>query len=140
MPLTADEIEPGIVAIFDAATLSGDKRVQHEDLGTNFRSGPFLCVDVNGGASRWVAITKKSDRRGLRLSLNEAWRIDGSELWRTEPQWINDARKPFIGPNEAFVDAAATELPHRPHNRPRISLEGLAAIRAELRKYLAPSL
>ena len=140
MPLTADEIEPGIVAILEAATLSDDSRVQHEDLGANFRSGPFLCVDVKGEVSRWLAITTKAGPRGLRLSLSEAWRVDGSEVWHTEPQWINDARKPFIGPNESFVDAAAKELPHRPHNRPRVSLEGLEAVRAEVLKYRAPSL
>ena len=61
------------------------------------------------------------------------WLLEGSDLWRSTPQFVNDARKPFIGPNTVFVLAGANELPHRPHLRPLVSKEGVAAAIARWR-------
>lgn len=52
---------------------------------------------------------------------------------------MHGARKAFVGPNSAFLAAAAKELPHQPHNRPRVSDEGVTAFVAEMKKYKNPA-
>jgi hypothetical protein len=130
-----NEIVPGAVAIFETELLLNHPDVKHSSDDIPFRSGPFLCVQVKDGSSAWLNITTKKDRRGLRLELLTEWLLDGSEIWRRGPQYIHDARKPFVGPNQAFVIAGANELPHRPHRRPRVAPEGVAAVVAEMQKY-----
>jgi len=135
MPLMPNEIVPGAVAIFETAPLLNHPDVKPSRDNIPFRSGPFLCVQVKDGSSAWLSITTTKDRRGIRLELKTEWLSDGSEIWRGEPQYVNDARKPFIGPNQAFVIAGANELPHRPHLRPRVAPEGVAAAVAEMQRY-----
>jgi hypothetical protein len=141
VPLDPKEVVPGAVAILDAAALVKDKRVEtdREGRGT-FRPGPFVCVQTKEDRCLWVAITSQADKRGLRLELRKEWRLEGSHVWKNGHQYVNDARKPFIGPIAAFVDAGSNELPHRPHKRPQISAQGVAAMEAELKKYGAASL
>jgi hypothetical protein len=135
MPLMLNEIVPGAVAILDPRLLLEQPDVKHSSDDIPFRSGPFLCVQVKDGSSAWLNITTKKDRRGLRLELLTEWRLDGSKIWRSGPQYIHDVRKPFVGPNEAFVIAGANERHHRSHRRPRVAPEGVAAVVAEMQKY-----
>jgi hypothetical protein len=135
MPLEEHEIKPGAVAILDAASLNGSPDVTCGDDKHVFRSGPFLCVQVREGRSAWVNLTSQRDARGLRLELRQEWRLEGSDVWRNSAQFVHDARKAFVGPNAAFVTAGANELPHRPHNRPHVSEEGVAATLAEMARY-----
>jgi hypothetical protein len=134
MPLLETEIVPGAVAILDGAVLQADANVTSPDHQGQIRSGPFLCIQVKDGKSVWLHITRQP-KGNLRLPLDPAWRVDGSPIWKTDPQYINDARKPFTGPNQSFVKAAARELPHQPHSRPKISAVGVAASVAEVEKY-----
>jgi hypothetical protein len=141
VPLDPKEVVPGAVAILDAGSLVKDKRVEtNREGGGTFRPGPFVCVQVKGDRCLWLNITSQVDKRGLRLELKKEWRLEGSAVWQTGDQYIGDARKPFMGPISAFVDAGSKELPHRPHKRPLISADGIAAIEVELKKYGAPSL
>lgn len=135
MPLTLAEIEPGIVAILDVSVLTADPRVMYDKTAGTFRNGPFVCVQVLGDKSLWVAITSKRDKRGLRLEIQKGWCIDGSQAWRSTTQYVNDARKPFVGSVLAFVSAGQAELPHHPHKRPRVSQDGVTAILQEMKKY-----
>jgi hypothetical protein len=135
MPLLLEEVIPGTVAILETQPLLSNHDVRRSGDGLPFRSGPFLCAQVHDGHSTWLSITTRRDPGGLRLELRTEWLLEGSELWRSAPQYVNDARKPFIGPNAAFVLAGANELPHRPHLRPRVSQEGIEAAVAEMAKY-----
>lgn len=135
MPLLLEEIVPGAVAILETQPLFDSPDVRRAADNIPFRSGPFLCVQVRDGQSTWLTITTRRDPRGLRLELRTEWLLEGSDVWRGAPQYINDARKPFIGPNAVFVLAGAHELPHQPHARPRVALEGVAAAVAEMAKY-----
>lgn len=140
MPLLLEEIVPGAVAILDATVLLAQPGIQYAEANVRFRTGPFLCVQVKDGKALWVNITKQKDARGLRLELKDEWRLEGSDIWRKEPQFVHDARKTFVAPLQAFVVAGARELPHQPHKRPCVSGEGVNAVIAELGKYSAPVL
>ena len=140
MPLLLEEIIPGAVAILDATVLLAQPGIQYAEASVRFRTGPFLCVQVKDGKALWVNITKQKDDRGLRLELYEKWRLEGSDIWQKQPQFVHDARKSFIAPLQAFVEAGARELPHQPHHRPCVSEEGVQAVLAELGKYRAPML
>lgn len=135
MPLMPNEIVPGAVVILETEPLLAHPNVKHSGDNIPFRSGPFLCVQVQNGNSTWLNITTKKDPRGLRLELRTEWLLEGSDIWRSAPQYVNDARKPFVGPTEAFVAAGRNELPHRPHLRPCVAAEGVAAAVAEMQRY-----
>ena len=135
MPLDLAEILPGTVAILEAGPLIADPDVVYEDEQPGFRSGPFLCVSVDNEMSTWLHLTTKIDKRSLRLEIKQEWRLDGSDKWRGEPCYVVDARKPFIGPLRSFITAGAKELPHRPHKRPHVASDGLAAVLAEMGRY-----
>lgn len=135
MPLLQHEIVPGAVAILETAPLFSDARVVRSMENSPFRSGPFLCVAATEGQCVWLTLTTQRDPRGLRLLLRPEWLLEGSNVWHQSTQFINDARQPFLGPLEVFVSAGANELPHQPHKRPHVSLEGVAAAIAEMRKY-----
>jgi len=135
MPLAIEEIVPGAVAILESGPLLGNPDVIHAADQEPFRRGPFLCISVADGKSQWRYLTSRRDDRGLRLEILPEWRMEGSAIWRNTPQYIGDARKPFSGPHECFVAAGANELPHRPHNRPQVSADGVAAAVAEMGRY-----
>jgi hypothetical protein len=140
MPLLIEEIVPGVVAILEPEKLLNNPAVRRREDAIPFRSGPFVCVQVRDGESTWLNISTKRDKRGLRLELRTEWLLDGSEVWRSAPQFVSDARQTFVGPNEAFVVAGANELPHRPHLRPRVSAEAVSAAVAEVKRYRANAL
>lgn len=140
MPLILEEITPGIVAILEPGVLLENPEVKRREDAIPFRSGPFVCVQVSNGSSAWLNISTKRDQRGLRLELRTEWLLDGSDIWRSAPQFVSDARQTFVGPNAAFVAAGANELPHRPHLRPRVSPPAIAAAVAEIKKYGANAL
>ena len=135
MPLDLTEIVPGCVAILEAGALIADPAVLYEGEEAGFRSSPFLCVHVENGICTWLYLTTKLDRRGLRLEIRSEWRLEGSNVWRESPCYVGDARKPFFGPAESFIAAAVNELPHRPHKRPQVSAEGVAAALREIESY-----
>lgn len=85
MPLAADEIQVGAVAIFETGPLNENPEVEREDDKTLFRSGSFLCVRVDGDRSVWIDLTSRKDPRGLRLGLRPEWLVDGSSVWRRGP-------------------------------------------------------
>ena len=140
MPLLLEEIVPGAVAILVTQPIFENSEVLRSADNVPFRSGPFLCVQVRDGQSTWLTITTRRDPRGLRLKLCTEWLLEGSDVWRSAPQYINDARKPFVGPNTVFVLAGAHELLHRPHTRPRVANEGIAAAVAEMARYVVQAL
>lgn len=134
MSLSKEEVEPGVVATLDTATLCQDPRVQRPGGKKAFRSGLYLCVKIKDGNALWLPLTSRKDERGLRLELERRWRVGGNYGWQRHTSYISDARKPFIGPIDAFVTAAGA-VPYYPHHRAYVSDEGLAAVEAEMRKY-----
>jgi hypothetical protein len=139
MALQKNEICRGAVAVLDPLILSRCSDVNFAGDRRNFRNGPFVCVQSNDGQSTWLALTTQHDHRHLRLELRCEWKLEGGDAWRSRPQFINDARKPFVGPNGLFLLAGGKEWPYRIHKRPRISTAGVRAILEEMSKYVAPS-
>lgn len=135
MSLHLEEIQPGTVAILEVAALFDTPLMKTNGNDSGFRGGPFLCVQVKGDQSTWLHLTSRRDSRGLRLEIRPEWRLEGSAVWRDTPQFVSDARKPFVGPSDAFVSAGANELTHQPHSRPRVSPECVAAVVNEMTRY-----
>lgn len=134
MPLTFEEVVPGAVAFFQPDALLSNAEVTHDDQ-LAFRPGPFVCVASDGQHCTWLILTTTRDHRGKRLQLKASWLLDGSDVWRGRPQYISDARKPYSGPVSAFIAASNKELPYKPHKRPNVSAEGVAAIVDEMKRY-----
>ncbi|XVJ46845.1 hypothetical protein ACDZ94_20295 [Pseudomonas sp. UBT] len=132
MPLSSEEIVRGNVAILNGDLLLIDPLVQSGDHG-RIGKRPFLCLKSEGGNSRWMLLTTQISPK--RLSLDK-WKLPGSAKWMSDNQYLHDARKIFIGPNESFMAAALEELPHRPHRRPSLSEDGVVAVELEVEKYL----
>lgn len=134
MTLSVNEIKPGAVAILDSDALLRDNRIRKQ-WQQPFRLGPFVCVHTEGGESAWFSLT--TARNPMRLELRRAWLLDGSPHWRSVEQYLTDARKPYVGPNEAFCEASQKEIDYDSrHMRPRISPVGLRAIIEESMKYV----
>ena len=134
MPLSENEISEGIVAYFDADMLTKSDQIDYCEKDVNFRSGPFLCIMSEGDESAWLQITGTKDAKNIRLEILKEWRCSGSDHWRTGPQYIHDARKPFRGKNTAFVAAAAKDNKTK-SDRPYITRAGIIRVVSEVEKY-----
>jgi len=130
--LTIQEVVVGNVAILDAADLLNDARVHHDHEGDVGSKRPFLCVKVDEGICYWVHVTKQFKTERLCI---DQWKIPGSPEWMSTNQYINDARKIFWGPVQAFVDASKIELPYKRHVRPSVTLAGVDKVIAEISSF-----
>lgn len=132
MPLTTREIRTGSIAYFDDKLLLAEADVKHGDVHLD-RPGPFVCVQVQGDRSVWSPVTTSSNQPD-RLKFDTKWKRDGSPAWRNNDQYLNDGRNTFIGPNAAFLRAAADEQPFSPNRRPWLTVDGQDAVLAEIAK------
>lgn len=137
MPLELREIEPGAVAYFDHNVLLSRGDIDRNDDGLD-RPGPFVCVLAYNGSSVWCALTRQ--QRPERIEILAAWRSDGSENWRQKPTYLVDGLNTYVGPNEAFVAAAAAERPFAPLRRPRVAKPGVDAVLKEIDRQGGPLL
>jgi hypothetical protein len=131
MALRTADARVGAIAYFDHELLLAEPDVDKGDDGLN-RPGPFVCVETVGDRSVWSAIT--GEARQERLLIEAIWRRDGSDAWRTMPQYLNDGLATYLGPTAAFVRAGSRETPFTRFRRPSISQDGIQAILAEIRK------
>jgi hypothetical protein len=131
------EVVVGNIAYFDHQLLIDDQFIDCGDLSIN-RPGPFVCVEVKGDDSVWCAITTQFKRE--RLFIDQAWRQDGSPLWHSSDQYLQDGLKTYFGPSTSFVVCAQNEMPFQPHLRPKISQAGVQAILAEINAQGGPLL
>ena len=76
MALRPADVRVGVVAYFDHELLLAETKVDRGDEGLN-RPGPFVCVEVVADKSVWCAVT--GEARPERLSIEPAWRRDGSD-------------------------------------------------------------
>lgn len=129
MPLLLAEVVVGNVAYFDDQLLIADRFIDCGDLEID-RRGPFVCVQAKGTDSVWSGIT--TTKRRERLFIQSAWRIDGSEVWRSTNQYLTDGLGTFFGPNTSFIACAIHELPFAPNLRPKINAAGIIAILKEI--------
>lgn len=131
MPLSLDEIVPGIVAYFDSAALVRDPRVDRfgSDSADTKPNRPYLCVMVSGDDCVWLALTSQNPK-GTRLALSSAWRLGGTMRWRTDDVFVRCFAKELRGPASAFVLAAARADVQEPWNRPRLTEDGLGKIQS----------
>jgi hypothetical protein len=132
MPLTIREIRTGSIAYFDDKLLLAETDVKHRDVHLD-RPGPFVCVQVQGDKSVWSPVTTSSNQPD-RLKFDARWKRDGSPAWRNNDQYLNDGFNTFIGPNAAFLRAAAGEQPFSPNRRPWLNADGQAAVLVEIAK------
>lgn len=102
MALRLADIRVGAVAFLDHKVLLAEPGL-HKGSDTIDRPGPFVCLQIKGKLSAWAPIT--SEHRPERLFIQEAWRRDGSDTWKTTDQYLTDGLNTWVGPNEAFVRA-----------------------------------
>ena len=129
MALRLADIRTGSLAYLDHALLLQEPDV-HKGSTTIDRPGPFLCLQVKDSQSTWIPLT--SEWRAERLAIDPKWRKEGSQLWKTQDQYVIDGLNTFIGPNEAFVRAGAGENPFKMYRRPYIVQAGVDAAIAEV--------
>ena len=137
MPLLLEEVQEGNVAYFNDVSLVNDPEIDRNDDGLN-RPGPFLCIQVKGDRSVWIAIS--SQYRPERLLIQDPWRSGGNDYWRETPAYLIDGLNTYLGPNSSFVRAAAQERSFRPHSRPTVNQVGIAAVVAEVLRQGGPLL
>lgn len=133
MPLAQHEIRVGAVAYFDVTVLNGDARITPPTSPTT-RPSPFVCFEVGHGRSAWAAITTKQRPDGKRLEIEKIWRLGGSIQWNNDSLFLNDGACTYVGPDQAFIDAAITEQCFVTIPRPGISLTGVEQIVAAVEK------
>ncbi|WP_157214507.1 hypothetical protein [Polaromonas sp. CF318] len=135
MALRSSDVSLGTIAFFDDKLLLAEHDIDAGDTSLD-RPGPFVCVQVMGAKSVWCAIT--SEYRPERLFIEPKWRQHGSDKWKEDNQYLNDGLNTFLGPNVAFLRAAAKESPFNMYRRPKINAEGVAAILFEVDKQGGP--
>lgn len=124
MALRKGDISLGAVAYLDYAKIIGNPDIQQIDSNLD-RDGPFVCIQWTPVQCTWTIITKV--HRDERLLLQKDWKLNGSDGWRNDAQYLCDGRNTFIGTHAAFVAAGAGELP-MPYRRPKLRKDGLDAI------------
>lgn len=132
--LTIDQIRPGAVAYLDTSILLADPRLRRVGRG-QFRSGPFVCIEIGAGYTTWLSITSQPGRWGQNFQLRPEWRLAGSDTWRSSPCYLNNVREPYVGRDVVFCDAARDEVDFHAIGRPHLAPEGLAAIHDEIAKW-----
>ena len=132
--LTIDQIRPGAVAYLDTSILLTDPRLRRVGRG-QFRSGPFVCIEIGAGYTKWLSITSQPGPHSARLAIAQAWRGGGSKTWRYGPCYLSDARESFSGRDVLFCDASRGEFDETRIDRPFVTAEGLAAIHDEIAKW-----
>ena len=137
MALRTADVRVGAIAYFDHELLLAEPDVDRGDEGLN-RPGPFVCVEVIGDKSVWSAIT--GEARPERLLIEAIWRRDGSDAWRSVPQFLNDGLATYLGPTAAFVRAGSRETPFTRFRRPSLTQEGIQAVLVEVRAQGGPLL
>lgn len=126
----AEQITAGLVVLdLDPTILLEDRRVTYRGRPA-LRSGPFVCVWAEAdGETTWTGLTRKE--RDERLPIEPAWRLGGGESWQMRRQFLTDGANLWHGPRDAFANAAWRETFSDPDELPRLSAEGLAAVRAK---------
>ena len=132
--LTIDQIRPGTVAYLDTSILLADPRLRRVGSG-QFRSGPFVCIEVGAGYTTWLSITSQAGPHNARLAIAQAWRGGGSKTWRYGPCYLSDARESFSGRDVLFCDASCGAFDETRIDRPYVTAEGLVAIHDEIAKW-----
>lgn len=130
--LRVEEITSGCVAYLDGDALLADRRVVNGDHGKIGQRRPFVCVRVGERESEWMLLTSQENPKRIDM---DAWKVPGSKHWMDTKQYLHDARKTFMGPNQAFADASAGEIEITEHPRPSISEEGMFRIFKEIKRY-----
>ena len=135
MPLTEDEIAPGVVAYFDPTILHADDKVGVTGDPVT-RDGPFLCYASGDGFSRWTPLTSEDklifNRRtgqnhSVRVRIKPEWVAGAFGLFTQGESFLQDGKNTYSGPNATFVTAAAVIDTQTPVTRPALTAEGLRA-------------
>jgi len=125
MPLTSAQIKVGVVAYLEVGVLHADNQIKQPPSPAP-RDGPFVCFATSGQLSAWTEISTQA--KDGRLELKAEWRKSGAGSWLTDAQYINDGRTTYIGPKSSFVAASQSKDKFQAQSRPRVTLEGVAAV------------
>lgn len=127
MPLQQTEIQPGVVAYFDAAALNADPDVSASgDPVTRTGAGnQFVCYRVDGDTSWWAPTT--TQHRSERLQIDPAWVTFGNARLQAGDVYLQDGKNTYMGPSEPFVCAAAGEMSFA-RGRPVLNDDGIQAV------------
>lgn len=130
--LTAPEVESGLVAWLDQATLNHDARVVKSTPHPGEpEPRPFVCFRVDGATSHWAPVT--TSERKERLYLNPEWRSGGGPGWEARDQYLVDGANTYVGPTTAFLEASHGDWTEE-GARMRLSEAGLAAVATEVER------
>jgi hypothetical protein len=136
-PVTAEEIEAGLVLELDQQTLDTSGTKVHSTLPQTIdsqskpRPGPFVCVEVTDQWSCWSPLTTRWRRE--RLPIDEAWRTCGSQKWQNTPMYLSDGANLYYCFSSDALLSASREWSCR-NDRRHIGPEGLIAICAEVKE------
>lgn len=131
MSITLAEVVCGVVAYFDVVMLNADARVTKPAAPTP-RNGPFMCFEVDDYRSGWAPLTWQS--KVERIEIEPAWRTGGTEAWKKNTPYLNDGATTYVGPTEAFVDAARSADTYRTETRQFVSAAGVTAVLSEINR------
>lgn len=133
MALTVDQIVEGSVAEFCEKALHGQLGQQLSGALGVFgkqvpRSGPFLCLKVEGGCSLWAAITTHPQKAPNPFEIKALWKQGGKpgSCWGLKAQFLHGTF--YYGPNSAFVGASAQRDWYGNGDRPKVDDEGMEAV------------
>jgi len=128
--LTCEEIKPGIIAYFGHQKLNSDERIA-KPTSLVPRDGPYICFAIAGRDSGWTALTTQN--KEMRLFLRFDWREGGMGQWTTDPMSLASGGNTYVGPNEAFVEAAFGVDKADSKTRGKLNAEGMAQVVSEVR-------
>lgn len=131
------DIFVGVVAYMDVGILNRDPRVLKPESEVP-RNGPFLCLRVVGTGGLWAPLVGRQLGNGKRLEIPPEWRSAGTDIWRSAPNcFLGDGATTYYGPHTSFARAAHIDQYYRGSRKyapPRISMEGVQAVRAVVQK------
>jgi hypothetical protein len=130
VPLTVEEIAPGIVAYLCPRTLMSDLRVARDYSYSDCKeSRPYLCVSLDDDDSTWLPLTSQNPY-GCRLPIELEWRTGGGARWQSADTFIRTFAHEFSGPRSAFALASCVTDLWSHAGRPGISADGLRVVLA----------
>ncbi len=142
MPLTVEEIRPGLVVFLDQAMFLERWDVLQTLPTRSVKVRPHVCLSVDGERCAWTPLTSRWRRE--RLPILASWRLGGDRAWRGARSYLHDGASVVVGPRAAFVHASHKDVAPA-EERPALTPEGCAQIlvaieRARGRRQVGPSL
>ena len=128
------EVVVGIVGFLNQSELQSNEKIEHTVFQKKPRSGPFICIKVDGINSWWTAITTKSiTNNGVnRIFIPKNDRFGKNTQWMNRGQDLNDGASIYFGPTSEFCKASTRETT-KPDERSFASANAVTSIMKEVK-------